>query len=125
MRLIHFVIAISANDHQMAHRLIREQVTQKFQGCRIDPLQIIQKYHQWMIGLTKYQYEIAENQIDPVLRLGRLQLRYRRLRTENDLKIRQCVDDELSVGSECLLQPHSPIIQLLFIFSQHLLDQIA
>ena len=96
---INFIVPVSADQHQMSQIRPGQQILQQVEGRSIEPLQIVEKQRQRMFWPGKDANEAPENELEAALRLLRLELRDRRLVS----------DDELQFGDEV---GHEPCIQL-------------
>ena len=75
---------------------------------RIGPLEIVEEERERVLLLGEHPDEVPEHDAEPVLRLGRRQLGDRRLPADDELDLRDHVDDELSVDPEGVEQPLPP-----------------
>src|SRR5215469_15508070 len=93
----HLVASIGADQHQVLRiRLGRQIFEQVETGC-VEPLQIVQKQRQRMFRSSKDVDETPENQPETALRILGWKFRDWRLLTENQLQLRDEVDDQLTV----------------------------
>ena len=49
MHRVDFVVSVGADYQQMCHVLLNQQILQKVECCRIEPLQVVEKQRQRML----------------------------------------------------------------------------
>src|ERR1700733_379442 len=101
-----------------------EEMLDKPESGDVKPLQVIKKKRERVFLLSKFGEEPREDGLKPILRFLRRKLRKRRLFPDNQFKLRDQVDDELTVGSHRLLDCRPPVGHLLFALTQDLPDQV-
>ena len=82
------VVAVGTDDQQRSRIGIRENRVQQFERRSIDPLQVVEKDDEWMLGPGKGSDEAAEHVSKPVLRLDGLQRNGRSLFADDELNLR-------------------------------------
>ena len=97
MRRIDFIVSIRADQQQMLHVRLDQQIFQQIKRRRVQPLQIVEKEGQWMLGSRKYANESTEYQSEAALRVLWRKFRYRWLFSYNELQLRDQIYNELSV----------------------------
>ncbi len=125
MRRAHFIVAIGADQQQVAGVRVREQMLYEHQARGVDPLQVIQEEHQRMLLAREHRDELPKHHAEPVLRFGRGQRRYGRLLADDQLYLGQHIDDELAVDTDRRLNPLAPAGDACFAFGQQLRHQFA
>ena len=124
MLLADFVVAVGADDQQPPELRIREQRLEQRQGSRIRPLQVVKEDHQRMRRRGKHAHELLEDQVEPVLCLGRVEGRHGRLLSDEPLERRDDIDDHLGVGAEGREERFLPGLNALLALGQQLPPQL-
>ena len=93
----HLVVSIGADQHQVLHIRSGRQIFEQVETGCVEPLQIVQKQRQRMFRSGKDVDETPENQPETALSILGWKFRDWRLLTENQLQLRDEVDDQLSV----------------------------
>jgi len=67
MSRANFVVPVRADQQQVLHVRLREQILHQVQRCRIQPLQIVEEQGKRMFGPCEYTDESAKYLLKPVL----------------------------------------------------------
>ena len=97
MRRTDFVVAVGADQQQVPHVRIGNQVLQQFQSCRIQPLQIVEEQRQRMLRAGEGAKEAPEHQLETALRFLRRQFCNGRLFADDELDFGDEVDHQLAI----------------------------
>ena len=92
---VDLVVPVGADQHQVLHIRLGQQVLEQVERRRVEPLQIVEEQRQRMVRPGEDADEPPEHQLETALRLLRLELRDRRL----------VADDELQFGDEVGHEP--------------------
>src|SRR6266853_6229933 len=117
------VVTVGANQQQVPHLWMRDQVHEEVERRCIKPLQIIKKQGERMLLAREYAKEAPEHHLETVLRVLRRQVRDRRLFSDHELQLRNEVDDELTVRAQRLTQGAPPSAKLRLALAQNLAHQ--
>src|SRR6202030_195275 len=117
------VVPKGADQQQVVHIRLRQQILEQIERRRVQPLQIVEEQHQRMFRPGEDAEEPAEHQLEPALRLLRRQLRDGRLDPDDELHLRDEADDKLAVRADRLRQGITPLFHLGFALDEDLTDQ--
>ena len=81
-----FVVAIGSDQQEVARLTAANQVLDQTQGGGVDPLQIVEKHHQRVLGPGEYAQERAKDHLKAVARVLRREIRHRRLFADHQLQ---------------------------------------
>ena len=95
-----FVVAVGADQQQVADVRVGRPVLEEVERGRVEPLQVVEEQGERMPGPGEDAEEAAEDQLEAALRLLRRQLGDRRLLADDELQLRDQVDHELAVRTE-------------------------
>ena len=84
----HLVVAVSANEQQMARVAMGDEILDQRQSRRIEPLQVVDKNNQRVLWPREDADEPLEYQLKPKCRFGRRECGRRRLWTDQANKLR-------------------------------------
>src|SRR5205823_4400876 len=93
------------------------------EGCRIEPLQIVEEQRERMFGPREDGNEPSQHQLESKPGILRRQCWHWRLLADDVLQIRYQVDDQLPVRSERVLQVRAPLLQIRFALGKELADK--
>src|ERR1700676_5182197 len=96
------VVAVGADQQQVPHFRVRDQVFNEVERRCIKPLQIVKKQRERVLLAREYPEETPENRLEAVLRVLRRQVRDRWLLPDHELQLGNEVDDELTIWTERL-----------------------
>src|SRR5258708_1882151 len=85
---------------------------EQLQRRGIEPLQVIEEQRQWVIWCGERAEEPSEHPLKSVLCLSRRKVRNGRLSPDQELKLGNEVDDELTVRADCLAQRILPAAEI-------------
>ena len=102
MRGTDLVVPIGADQQQVPHFRVRDQVLDEVERCCIQPLQIIEEQRERVLVASEHPEEAPENHLEAVLRILRRQVRDRSLRSNHKLQLGNEVDDELTIRAQGL-----------------------
>ena len=94
---IDLVVPIGADQQQVLHIRLGQQILEQIERCRVEPLQIVEEQRQRMFRPGEYADESPEHQLKTTLCVLRRKLRNRRLFTDDELQFGDEVDHEPSV----------------------------
>src|ERR1700733_1446533 len=113
------VVAERSDQKQVVHIGMGRELLQEIERSRIQPLQVVEKEHQWMFFAREDRDELPEHSLEALLRLQRREVGNRRLFSDNELEVGDEIDHERAVWAQCLLKGGSPSIELRLRLSQH------
>ena len=93
MRGTDLVVPVSADQQQVPHFRVRDQMLEQIERRCIQPLQIIEEQREWLLRPGERAEESPENQLEAVLRISRRQVGNGRLFTDDELHLRNKADD--------------------------------
>ena len=123
VRRTDLVVAVGPDQHQVPHVRIGNQVLQEFKGCRVQPLQIVEEQRKRVLRPGERAEEPPEHQLEAVLRILRRQVWNGRLFPDDELHLRDEIDDELAIRTQCFLKSVPPMAHLRFTLDEDLTDQ--
>ena len=103
-----FIVAIGADQHQVAQIRLGQQVLQQIERRRVEPLQIVEEERQRMFGPGEDADEPPQHQLESPLRLLRLKLGHRRLVADDEPQFRNEIDHQLAVRAQRLQKGIAP-----------------
>ena len=80
VRWCDLVVAVGADQQQVTHIRLRQQMLEQVERRRVEPLQIVEEQRQRMLRPGEHAEKAPEHQLEAALRVLRRQLRDRRLR---------------------------------------------
>ena len=95
---IDFVVAVSANQHQVLHIRPGQQILEQIERCRIEPLQVVEEQRERMFRPREYADKSPEHQLEAALRVLWRQLGNRWLLADDVLQFRDEIDNEPPFG---------------------------
>jgi hypothetical protein len=105
------------------HIRIGNQILHQFKGCRVEPLQIVEKQRKRVLRPGERAEETAEHHLEAILRILGRQIRNVRLFPDDELDLRDEVDDELAVRTHGLQKGVPPLAHFSFALDEDLTDQ--
>ena len=93
MRGVDLVVAVGADQQQVLHVGLGQQLLDQIERGRVEPLQIVEEQRERMLRPREHADEAPEHQLEAALRLLRRQLRDRRLLADDELHFGDQVDD--------------------------------
>src|SRR5215475_7306081 len=86
------VIPICADQQQMPHSRLGQQMFEQIERGRVEPLQIVEEQSQGMLGASEHSQETPEDQEKTSLRVLGRQLRERLLLADDKFQVRDQVN---------------------------------
>ena len=120
---IDLVVPVSPDQHQMPHLRLGQQMLEQVERCRVQPLQIVEEQRQRVLRPGEHAEEAPEHQLKAALRVMGRQLGNRRLLADDELQLRNEVDDELAVRAKRLAKSLAPSSQLRIALAKQWSDQ--
>lgn len=105
---VHLVVAERADQQQMPHVRVAQQMLQQLQAAGVDPLQVVQEQHQGLVGPREHHQEAAEHRQEAHQRLVGRQFGQSRLLADQVLKLRDQVDHQPAVLAHRLADGVAP-----------------
>ena len=122
MRETDLVVSIGADQQQVPHLRVRDQVLEEVERRCIQPLQIVKEQRERVLLPCEYAEKPPENHLEAVLRFLRWQVWDRRLFSDHELQLGNKVNDELTVRAERLAQGIPPSAKLCLALAQKRAD---
>jgi hypothetical protein len=72
---INFVVPVGANQHQVSHIRLGQEILEQIERCRVKPLQVVEEESKRMLRSCEYAEESPEDQLEAALRVLRRKLR--------------------------------------------------
>ncbi len=91
------VVPIGADQQQVPHVRVGDEMLEEIERCRVEPLQIIEEQRERVLRPGERADEPPEHQLEAVLRVLWRKIRNRRLLSDDELQFRDQVDNEPSV----------------------------
>ncbi len=110
----HLFVAVGAYQQQMTHIARRQQVNQEIEGCRIEPLQVVEKQRQRMLRPGKNADEAPHDKVETPLRILRRQFHHGRLLAKDELQFRHQIQQQRRVRVQRFGQRLAPSAQFGF-----------
>ena len=82
-----FVVPVSADQHQVLHVRLGQQILEQIERRRVEPLQVVEEERQRMFRPREHADESPEHQLETALRILWRKLRNRRLVSDDELAI--------------------------------------
>src|SRR5580704_3245657 len=120
---IDLVVPIGADQQQVPHLRVRDQMLDEVERGDIQPLQIIEEQRERMLPPGEHAKKAPEHQLKSVLRFSRRQVGDGRLFPDDELQFGNEVDDDLCVRAKRLCQGASPLLHFRFTLDEDLADQ--
>ncbi len=99
MSRIDFGVAVGADDHQVRHAFVGDQMLHHVERGVVEPLQVVEKQDERALGPRKGCDEAPEHRPEPDLCFRRRKLGQRRLRPDHQLELGNEVHHQLAVGA--------------------------
>ena len=123
VRRTDLVVAVGPDQQDVPHIRIGDQVLQQFKSCRVQPLQIVEEQRERVLRPGEYAEEPSEHHLEAVLCILRREVRNGRLFPDDELDLRDEVDDKLAVRAHRVLQRAPPPAHLRFALGEDLTDE--
>ena len=105
---IDFVVSVGADQHQVPHIRLGQQILEQIERCRIEPLQIVEEQRQRMLRPREYADESPEHELESALRVLWRKLGDRRLFADDELQFGDEIHHEPSVRTQRLVKGIAP-----------------
>jgi len=102
---------------------VHDQVFQKLESARVNPLEVVEKKCQGVIFPREHCQEGPEDSMEPVFRFCNWNFRKWRLFTDNQLELGDDVRHELAVWPDRIQYGGSPTTKLGFAFAEDLTNK--
>src|SRR5260370_38188949 len=93
---INLIVPVGADQHQMLHVRLDQQILHQIERCRVEPLQIVKEQGQRMFP-CEYADKSTEHQLEAALRVLWRKLRNRGMLSYDELQFGNQIHNELSV----------------------------
>jgi len=113
----HFVVTVGANQHQIFHVRMRQQILHQIQRGRVEPLQVVEEEGEGMLP-RECADQSTEYQLEAALRILWRKFRNRRLLPDDELQLRDEIHHELSIRAERPADRIAPTAQLFLVLRQ-------
>src|SRR5262249_18217863 len=123
VRWIDLVVSKSADQQQVTHLRVQDEMLDQIERRRIQPLQIIEEQRQRVLRPGKHSEEPPEYQLEARLLVLRRQPRRRRLLADDQRQLRNETDHQLPIRAERLQHGSAPLLHLRIAFAEDLVDQ--
>ena len=120
MGSIDLVVAISADQQQVLHVRLGQEILEHIERCRIEPLQIVEEQRQRMFRLCEHPDESPKNQLEPPLRVLRRKFGNWRLLADDELEFGDKVHHEPSVRPQRFKERVAPAVSSASLFARRL-----
>jgi hypothetical protein len=117
------VVAVGADQQEIAQVRPGRQVLEQVERGRVQPLQVVEEQRQRMLRAREDGEQAVEHELEAPLRIRGRQLRHRRLRAEKELELRDQRHHERPVAAQCLAKRLAPARQLGVALAQQRADQ--
>ena len=108
MRGTDLVVPVGADQQQVPHLRVGNQVLEQIERRGIQPLQIVKEQRERVFRPCERAEEASEDQLEAVLRVLRRKVWNRRLLADDELQLRDEVNDELPIRAQRLLKTVPP-----------------
>src|ERR1700733_14482344 len=112
MRATDLVVPIGADHQQVPNFGMRHKMFEEVQRCCVQPLQIIDEQRERVLLAREHGKKASEHHLEAVLCVSQRQVRDRRLFTNNELQLRNQIDDELTIQSKRAAKGFAPPAKL-------------
>jgi hypothetical protein len=120
MRRIDFIVPIGANQHQVLHLRLGNQVPDQSKGRSIHPLKIVEEQGERVFGSSEHTDEPPKHQLKALFPVLRRELGDRWLLPDDQNKLGDQVCHKLAVRAKCLEQRIPPAVQLRIILAEQM-----
>src|SRR5260370_10663200 len=123
MSAIDLIVPVRADQHQVLQIRLGQHILEQVERRRVEPLQIVQKKRQRMLGPREDAEKPPEHQLETALCLLRRQLQDGRLLADQELQFGDHVDYEPRVRAQRLAERIAPAGELGVALAQKRADQ--
>ncbi len=117
------VVPVGADQQQVPHVRVRDQVLEEVEGRCVEPLQIVEEQRQGMFRPREYVDEASEHQPEPILGVLWWKIRNRWLRADDELQFRDELDNEQPIRVQRLPKMVAPTLKLGLASTQQPADE--
>src|SRR5215213_5980744 len=114
MRRANLVVAIGPDQQQVARVTPTTQILNESKSRGVDPLQIVEKQHQWVLRLGEHVEKTAKYHLKAVARVLGWQVRDQRLCANHQLQLRNQTREEPTVWLDGLPDGVAPASEFPF-----------
>jgi hypothetical protein len=125
MHRVHFVVAIRPDEEKAADPVVGENDAKQSERGGVGPLQIVEKEDDDPLARAEGAQELPDGAVEAVRGFRRAELRNGGLRTDDQLEIRQHVEDHPRVRLQRLDEIPPPDGEPRLAFRQELADQVT
>ena len=112
MRRIDLIVPVGADQQQVLHVRLGQQILEQVECRRVEPLQIVEEERQRMLRPREHADKSPEHPLETPLRVFRREVGDRRMIADDQAQFGDEVDDEPSVRPQRLVQGVAPARQL-------------
>src|ERR1700675_3040746 len=123
VRWADLVVPVGADQQQVPHFGVCDQMLEKLKRRCIQPLQIIEEQRERVLLAREHPEEAPEHHLEAVLRVLRWQVRDRWLLPNHELQLGNEIDDELTIRAQRLAQSIPPPAKLLLALGEERADK--
>ena len=99
VRGVDLVVPVGADQQQVPHLRVHNEVLEEVERRCVQPLQIIEEQRERVLLAREHSEEAPEHHLETVLHVLRRQIRDGRLFSDHELQLGDDVDDELTIGA--------------------------
>src|SRR3977135_2233385 len=117
------VVAVGADQQQVPHVRVCNQMLEEIEGRGVEPLQIIEEQGERVFRLCEHIDETPARRWEPILSVLWREVRNRWLRADDELQFRNEVDNERPIRVQCLPKTVAPTLELGLALAQQPADE--
>src|ERR1700738_1879438 len=117
------VVRIGADEQQVPHFRVRDEMLEQVERCRIEPLQIIEEQRERVLRPGKRAEKPPEHQLEAVLRVLWWKIGNGWLLSDDELQFWNQIDDKASVRTQRLTKGLAPASELGFALAEKWMDK--
>src|SRR5215472_12727462 len=117
------VVPIGADQQQMTHLRVKDEMLDQLESGPVEPLQIVEEQYERMLGSREHAEKAPEYELEPRLLILRRQLGRRRLLADDERELGHEIDHQLTIGAQCLEQCGTPSAHLRIGLAKDLMDE--
>src|SRR5215831_18573512 len=123
MRGSDLVVPIGADQQEMSHARLSGEMFQQVESCSVQPLKVVEEQHERSLRSSKHADKLTERPVEAIPRILRREVGNGWLTPNDDLELRDQVDDELSVRAQGLLKLVPPAADLRIALAKDLTQE--
>src|SRR4030095_88406 len=123
MGRVNFVVSVRADQHQVPHIGLGEQILDQIERGRIEPLQIVEEQRKRMLRPRANSDKSPQDEQESALGVLERKVGDWRRFADDELQFRNKVHNELSVRTERLMKRIAPFVQFAFALTQERTDK--